>query len=279
MILVSRRWFRSCMIFFRPQRCRRFDVLPDSGYSRYTREMVVRENPNFIATSEMLCPISRAPTITPLSAPSLNGTKSKSRPPVPGVPQWHCPGSFGYYRHEEKCNQYYHCTEGVATLKECPEGLYFNSKSGTCDWPKDVNCRASQSHLERRCRRFTEVFRCPANRSYVAATPHCDMFFDCRTGKACAKRCPDGLYFNPETSMCDLPINVKCRKSEGGSYSLKRFAEICRHGYKQQAVDPATSKCYYKCHHDKVRRYCCSGTRTYNEKRGRCERRTAFYLP
>ncbi|GBM11721.1 hypothetical protein AVEN_156172-1 [Araneus ventricosus] len=53
MILVSRRWSRSCMIFFRPQRCRRFDVLPDSRYSRYTREMVVPENPNFIATSEM----------------------------------------------------------------------------------------------------------------------------------------------------------------------------------------------------------------------------------
>ncbi|GFX03589.1 hypothetical protein TNCV_4751741 [Trichonephila clavipes] len=30
MILVSRRWFRSCMIFFQQQRCRRFDVLPDS---------------------------------------------------------------------------------------------------------------------------------------------------------------------------------------------------------------------------------------------------------
>ncbi|GBM70675.1 hypothetical protein AVEN_270782-1 [Araneus ventricosus] len=67
MILVSRRWSRYCMIFFRPQRCRRFDVLPDSRYSRYTREMIVRENPNFIATSEMLCPLSRAPTITPRS--------------------------------------------------------------------------------------------------------------------------------------------------------------------------------------------------------------------
>ncbi|GBN97244.1 hypothetical protein AVEN_56478-1 [Araneus ventricosus] len=58
MILVSRRWSRSCVIFFRPQRCRRFAVLPDSRYSRYTREMVERENPNFIATSEMLCLIS-----------------------------------------------------------------------------------------------------------------------------------------------------------------------------------------------------------------------------
>ncbi|GFW36607.1 uncharacterized protein TNCV_1956071 [Trichonephila clavipes] len=55
------------MIFFQPQRCRRYDVLSDSQYSRYTREIVVRGNPNFIATSEMLCPISRAPTIAPHS--------------------------------------------------------------------------------------------------------------------------------------------------------------------------------------------------------------------
>ncbi|GFW19548.1 uncharacterized protein TNCV_1604401 [Trichonephila clavipes] len=43
MILVSRRWSRSCMIFFQPQRSRRCDILPDSRYSRYTHEMVVRE--------------------------------------------------------------------------------------------------------------------------------------------------------------------------------------------------------------------------------------------
>ncbi|GFX14715.1 uncharacterized protein TNCV_4017131 [Trichonephila clavipes] len=64
LIHVSRRWSRSCMFFFRLRRCCRFDVLPDSRYSRYTREMVVRENPNFLAASKMLCSIFRAPTIT-----------------------------------------------------------------------------------------------------------------------------------------------------------------------------------------------------------------------
>ncbi|GFT53223.1 uncharacterized protein TNCV_4233201 [Trichonephila clavipes] len=70
MILVSHRWSRSCTIFSGSS-----DVvdllLPDSRCSRYTREMVVRENPNFITTSEMLCPISRAPNIAPRSN-SLN---------------------------------------------------------------------------------------------------------------------------------------------------------------------------------------------------------------
>ncbi|GFY07427.1 uncharacterized protein TNCV_5086121 [Trichonephila clavipes] len=54
MILVSHRWSRSCMIFFRPQRRRRFGVLLDSQFSRCTREVVVRENPNFITTSEWI---------------------------------------------------------------------------------------------------------------------------------------------------------------------------------------------------------------------------------
>ncbi|GFY12936.1 uncharacterized protein TNCV_665021 [Trichonephila clavipes] len=67
MILVSRCWSRSYKIFFRQQRYRRFDVLPDSRCYRYIREVVVRENPNFIATSEMLSPIYRVPTKTPHS--------------------------------------------------------------------------------------------------------------------------------------------------------------------------------------------------------------------
>ncbi|GFV83889.1 uncharacterized protein TNCV_387971 [Trichonephila clavipes] len=65
MILISRHWSRSCMFFFRPQRCHKFDVLPDSRYLRYTREMVVRENSNFIATSKTQCSISRAVILAP----------------------------------------------------------------------------------------------------------------------------------------------------------------------------------------------------------------------
>ncbi|GFW58091.1 uncharacterized protein TNCV_2742371 [Trichonephila clavipes] len=57
---------------FRPQQCRKFDVLPDPRYPRYTCEMAVREIPNFIPSSELLCPISHAPAITP----RLNSLKS-----------------------------------------------------------------------------------------------------------------------------------------------------------------------------------------------------------
>ena len=45
-ILFSRRWSRSCRIFLRPQRSRRYYVLPDSRYSRRTLEMVIWKIPN-----------------------------------------------------------------------------------------------------------------------------------------------------------------------------------------------------------------------------------------
>lgn len=50
----------SCTIFFRPQWCQRFDVLPDSRYLWSTCQRVVQENTHLTATSEMLCPISLA---------------------------------------------------------------------------------------------------------------------------------------------------------------------------------------------------------------------------
>ncbi|GFV76584.1 uncharacterized protein TNCV_4728041 [Trichonephila clavipes] len=65
MILVNRRWSRTCMIYFLCQGYRKYDVLPDSPYSRHTREMVVRENPNFFAISEMICSNYRTEPITP----------------------------------------------------------------------------------------------------------------------------------------------------------------------------------------------------------------------
>ena len=54
-ILFSRHWPHSCRIFFRPQQCQRFDVLLDSRYLWCTREMVIWEYPQCIATLEMLC--------------------------------------------------------------------------------------------------------------------------------------------------------------------------------------------------------------------------------
>lgn len=68
-ILVSCWRPHSFKIFFSLHHCQKFDFLPHIWYSWYTHEMVLQENPNCIAASEMLCPISHLSTITPHSKP------------------------------------------------------------------------------------------------------------------------------------------------------------------------------------------------------------------
>lgn len=49
----------SFKVFFWLHRRRRFDIIRDTEYSRYTRETVALENPNFITASGNLYLVSR----------------------------------------------------------------------------------------------------------------------------------------------------------------------------------------------------------------------------
>ncbi|KAG8189269.1 hypothetical protein JTE90_019029 [Oedothorax gibbosus] len=171
---------------------------------------------------------------------------NKPTTPIPTpAPEWRCPKSFGFFRSNDSCSRFYICSKGEPQLKECPKDLVFNSKYQTCDWPQNVNCNKDERHYQRRCRRFDHQVKCPSNRGSLPH-PHCDMFFDCSVGKACAKKCPDGLYYNNQTAMCDLPTNVRCQKRDGRQYSLKAFAEQCRQTNTGQMRDPAMESCFYR---------------------------------
>lgn len=63
MILFSCRWSRFST-FGGEYRCQKSDVLPDIWFSRYTRKIVVQENPNFIPIYEILYPVSRVFQVT-----------------------------------------------------------------------------------------------------------------------------------------------------------------------------------------------------------------------
>ncbi|GIY98921.1 putative chitinase 3, partial [Caerostris extrusa] len=177
------------------------------------------------------CETSKSPSVI----------EGKSKTGTPEDQKWKCPNDFGYYRHAGNCSNFYQCIEGVPSIKQCPTGLFFNSKLGMCDWAAQVNCRVNQGHLQRHCRRFDRKGHCPADRSNKPS-PHCDMFYDCRTGDACAKRCPNGLYFNTQTSMCDFPSNVVCKKDDYESYSLKSMGELCYAKKRGHMADPASEK-------------------------------------
>ncbi|GFY64134.1 putative chitinase 3 [Trichonephila inaurata madagascariensis] len=189
----------------------------------------------------------------------------------PQKPRFICPRNFGYFKHESNCSQFYICIKGAPLLKECPGSLLFNTKYGTCDWPENVNCRVDQSRFQKRCRYFDSRIRCPQDRAYRTHTSHCDMYYDCRTGRACTRRCPMGLYFNEKIYTCDVPSNVQCKKRDEHLYDLKELVEVCLHVHDAKMEDPGNEACYYKCHNRKVVRECCAKNRVFRMQTRRCE--------
>ncbi len=39
------------------------------------------------------------------------------------------------------CRTFYTCSNGVAILMYCPEGLHYNDMLEVCDWPRDAGCK------------------------------------------------------------------------------------------------------------------------------------------
>ena len=62
-------------------------------------------------------------------------------------PTPHCPRKNGMYPVEGSCDQFYHCTEGLASLIKCPQGVIFEPSVGACvhaDQTNRKDCTASR---------------------------------------------------------------------------------------------------------------------------------------
>ena len=50
-------------------------------------------------------------------------------------PNYDCAGDEGDFAHDSYCHYYYSCQKNRVTLRECPEGKYFDIERGYCeDW-------------------------------------------------------------------------------------------------------------------------------------------------
>jgi len=135
-----------------------------------------------------------------------------------------CPRSNGFYPFppSESCQKFYHCLEGQAYEKTCPEGVIFDDKRMTCIHP-DMSHRAD-------CGATAVLnFTCPnaANR-YLKLRfgdhdryPHsqdCRKYFIClKDGHPRIAGCPLGWVFNAKKGICDEPRKVPgCEGYYGG---------------------------------------------------------------
>jgi len=155
------------------------------------------------------------------------------QPPV-SIGDKRCERLNGFYQFppEISCQKFYHCLEGIAYEKTCPEGIIFDR--GTCVHP-DMSTRtdcAASTVLNFQCpnmgKRFTKLRFGDHDR--LSHPTDCRKYFMClQDGNPRLGGCPIGKVFNEKSGFCDLPKNVpNCKDYYGG----KSMEEI----YKNQAI-------------------------------------------
>lgn len=110
------------------------------------------------------------------------------------------------------CEKFIKCQSGHGCLHNCPSGLHFNEKTGTCDWPHLACCDECipDEDWNSNCDVHPD---CPAmNQVETILLPHsdCTKFFKCDRGQACEYTCPEGLHFNKQDLACDWPWRACC---------------------------------------------------------------------
>ncbi len=49
--------------------------------------------------------------------------------------------SDGFFPDKTDCWVYHICDGGTHSVRACEEDLFFNPKTGLCDWPMNVDCK------------------------------------------------------------------------------------------------------------------------------------------
>ncbi|XP_018026015.1 hornerin isoform X2 [Hyalella azteca] len=96
------------------------------------------------------------------------------------------------------CSSFFECDEsGNAYKKTCSEGLVYNPLVEDCDLSVNYEC--------------PNLPTCSCKCRYPV-TDECDAFYMCKEVGSVVQKlyCSEGLLFNSETEMCDLPDNVEC---------------------------------------------------------------------
>ncbi|XP_037792469.1 protein obstructor-E-like isoform X2 [Penaeus monodon] len=128
----------------------------------------------------------------------------------------YCPRLHGIFADNQFCNKYYTCIDGQHTVTECPAGLHFDRKTGTCAWEASAgrtNCADERKCINDFCcdgaKDFTDFEGRPVPHPAFANLIDCQKFYVCHNGFTPQEAsCSLGQVFNDVTMMCDYPENV-----------------------------------------------------------------------
>ncbi|XP_055374509.1 protein obstructor-E-like [Condylostylus longicornis] len=116
-----------------------------------------------------------------------------------------------FVQNPEKCELFYQCRNGEPLLASCPEGMYFDPKSGICDMANNVFCKHDFIDPEIN----DEIIECPEDENkeiltFIASTIDCNRYYICYHGNPIKQECIPELHFNNKTKRCDFKENAKC---------------------------------------------------------------------
>ncbi|XP_056641613.1 peritrophin-1-like [Diorhabda sublineata] len=138
--------------------------------------------------------------------------------PLPG-------DSITFYPDYTNCSRYIECYKGEASLMSCPDGLWWNQKYLTCDYPKDVDCKTDPTATTPSTHStsegttssgWTPDHQCPYPTDQITYDYDpfdCQKYYECDHGNRYSMTCPDGYLWNHINNYCDFPENVDCSRT------------------------------------------------------------------
>jgi len=139
--------------------------------------------------------------------------RPKLQPPQSKDPQCERLNGFYPFPPRDSCSKFYHCLEGKAYEKSCPEGVIFDPKKGACvhpDMSSRIDC-AAHTVLNFKCPNMNQRFSRLrfGDHDRFSHPTDCRKFFICLAdGQPRIGGCPFGKVFQQKTGFCDDPKKV-----------------------------------------------------------------------
>ncbi|XP_030571392.1 peritrophin-44 [Drosophila novamexicana] len=172
------------------------------------------------------------------------------------------PGS-GYIGDPSDCHSWGYCKNNKLSAKgECPNGLFYDAQSGTCQ----------QAHLVRCAPQYWELCAQRRRGEYVSDPLDCRKYKQCdeEGGKIEENYCAGGYVFSNRLQTCVSSANGCAEET----------LSIC--GYVQNGTtlgDPLNCGLYLECQSGTGIRRACTAARYYNHNTGRCQTTRPNHCP
>lgn len=118
------------------------------------------------------------------------------------------------------CSSFCKCFQEQHTgIDSCPDGLQFNAKRGTCDFPERAGCSTLEVSPPPPTDEFHLCESCSGiDYGFVAFEKDCSKMCECLYGEVTkVKECENGLLFNKDNNNCDYPANTDCQERSTNS--------------------------------------------------------------